>query len=1051
MKRLLIIFVEIGAFLIMALAAVLFWCSHYIDTEEFRQQFAEVVELEIGQPVSLDGELNIALYPTLSLEILNLEIDGDPEYGVAPLVSFDKLLVSVRLMPLLSRQIEVRSVIVEGMEINIVRAKDDTFNWQSLIDKQLQGASRELGTGSPINGISLSELEVVDATVNYIDDVEVQSYKLSGVGLRTGEIVPGAKIPFTANSSFAWKNGGVTSDFILKGIFTSDDDGIKLKDSTIYATVGGDFLPPGANPGEMTAQVDVDMSKHAISLEGLRIRFMGLLAEGSVRSADLSKELKAVGSVRVHEFKPADIISRYAPKAPVKSVDGLQRGSVVTDFVIDESGFSFNKLKVSLDDLTVLGTLVMKGYGQPVFDFDLQGGMVDLDRYLPLFMTGTPFIWDDFNLPFFGSFRGKGAIKASGFKVLDIPIANVNLNLTADDKSIQANAVAVRTGHGDISAQAEFRIGRQAHSSIPTFGANLKVTTESTSDGFDFLNIKPLKTSGAGKLHATISVADMECPPKVESIGILRYVSGDVSLSMEQGEAGYFKDDASSYSLEYSKAECALKIAPIPADGVSQYGYNVDSSLRLNTGGVLRAASATAVGPLIVDIETGRLQSPGLDMKGTAAGALVTDQQTRFSAAGKVGFDTEKGEVQIDSATIRALETTVKGSARITDLKTSFKANGEIDVPGANVRRIVYLLSKFALRTGDPDALKNISLKANFTANKEGFHLSEMNGSLDGMSIKGNIIGKGYVDTHFVGSLAGGVLDIDRFIPDSEERRLQAERQGKEYKAAAVELPFAFLRWLNVNVKVWLEGLKLVDIRATNVSGNIQAHNGAINVSNVKGIIHGGPLKAGWVGEVSENSLTTHLKLNVENMKAGDLLKDMAGRDYVRGQADVDIDVKSHGRTDDDIILNLDGQVRCRVTNGSFKFTGYDVRATASEDDDSRQLVSSSDPRTRRTVFQKAVAYFAVEKGVFTVDKFRVEAPPLLQSYGKGNFSLPDNTIDLTIRNDFVAVPSVTMHLEGKLSDPEVNIPKAEIVTDTVKNILSLPEKSFQFLRDLFQ
>jgi AsmA protein len=184
-------------------------------------------------------------------------------------------------------------------------------------------------------------------------------------------------------------------------------------------------------------------------------------------------------------------------------------------------------------------------------------------------------------------------------------------------------------------------------------------------------------------------------------------------------------------------------------------------------------------------------------------------------------------------------------------------------------------------------------------------------------------------------------------------------------------------------------------------------------------------------------------------MQAGLLMTDMAGRDYVRGVTDLDLDLASSGKTDDDIVAALSGTTRVEIVDGSFKFSGYDAKPTVDEHRMSGQ--TANDPKLRRTVFKKAVNAFDVAKGVFTVRTLRVEAPPVLQCEGSGYFNLPDNTIDLSIRNDFVAVPSVTFNIVGKLTDPEVRIPKGKIVNDTVRNILSLPEKSFNFLRDLFK
>ncbi len=1048
-RRLLILGAELGAFIIIVTAGVLLWASHYIDTDDFRQRFAGVAEQLVGRPVSLDGELNIALYPTLSLEVLNLEIDGEPEFGETPLVAFDKLLVSVRLMPLLSKKIEVRSIVVEGMEVNIVRSKEDKINWQSIINFLRKPKTGGSVPSDQIEAVSLSEFEVVNASVTYEDNVEGQTFSLSGVGLRTGEIVPGADIPFTANSTFAWKNGGIQSEFILKGIVKAGDDGIQLRNSSVYATIGGAFLPEGANPAEVTAQLVMDLSNHSIALDGVRLRFLGIQADGNIRSDDLSQNLKAYGQISVHEFKPSDIIGRYFPKAPLKDVDGLRKANLSTEFTIDESGVSLKKVKAVLDDLTVRGSLAMQNYSWPHFSFDLTGGVVNLDRYIPLFRTGTPFIWDDFGLNLFRLFRGKGSIKAEGLQVLDLPIENIHLELAADKNSIKANARAERKGQGAVLLDGDIRIGKQNDTAIPTLGAALAVTMESDKNGFDFMNIKPISVSGKSSIQASINLADMPCPPSEESINILRHISGVVRLDLLNGKGGY-SDKEDSYAMAYSKVGCGLKFSPFATSGNEVYGYNVDSNLRVSSTDKIKSVSFSAIGPFLWDLENTQFKSSGMAVKNVLGGALYTDEQSRFSAHGKVAFDTQRGFVDVNSATIRTLETTLKGSVKLTDLNTSFKASGNIEIPNANARRIIYLLSRFSLRTGAPDALKSISLKTKFSANRDGFRLTDIVGALDGMPLKGNLSAKGFDNPQLVGSLTAGFLDIDRFIPDSKERKLQAKRQGKAYKASPVELPHTFLRWLNVNVKVWLEGLKLMDIRARTVSGNISAHEGAINVSNIKGIVHGGPLKAGWVGEVGEKSLTTHLKLLVENMQAGALLKDMAGKEYVKGVADVDIDVTSFGRTDDNIVENLEGKVRCRVLDGSFKFTGYDVQAKTSDQDGGHELVTTSDPRTRRTVFKKAFAYFDVKKGVFNVDEFRVEAPPLLQSHGKGNFSLPDNTINLHIRNDFVAIPSVSMDITGKLSDPEVNIPKAAIVSDTVRNILSLPEKSFKFLRDLF-
>ncbi len=1053
LRRSLIISAEIIGITLILLSAGLFWASYYVDTDEFRQRFSDAVEQITGTPVRLEGELNIALYPALSLEALGLVVNGGPEDNDIPLVKFDTLRVSIRLLPLLSNQVDVRSIIVQGMAVNIVQNVQGELNWQSLIDRFSAMASDTPSTGNGATEYSLSELDVMNATIVYTDKKEGQSFGLSGINLRTGAIVPGRVVPFTAKSHFALKSGEVTSEIILKGMIKGTEyEGFTLEDSTLYASVGGAFLPSGANPGEMTARVNMDWKKRTIALDGVSVRFLGIRAEGNVQSDNFIQSLTGYGHLSVLPFKPADIVNRYLPDAPTSDIDGLKHGAISSDFLVDEAGLTLKNLVATLDDLTVRGGISMKGYAHPAFAFDLQSGVVDIDRYLPLF-TGstTPVVWDDITLDFFKAIRAQGKIKADGFKALDNTLSAVRLALNADDKAIRIDAEAIRKDQGGLAGNAVFSIGRNETTNMPTFGMRAHLTAHSQANGFDFLNIEPFKVTGTGQLTASVNVAQMDCPPQENVIGILRRTSGEIALSLGAGKGAYTQDASSKFSILYSKAECALKLSPVLVSKEGAYGFNTDLTLRGNGGKTVRTFSLTTKGPLTWDMEENHLASSGLQVKGSVAGTLYTDMSSRITANGKVAFDTEKGVAQIDEATVRTLETTVKGDAKLTDLNTSFKAQGKVEVPAANLRRVVYLLSKFALRTGTPEALKVFKLMTNFTADKDGFKLTELEGSLDGMSFNGEIVGHGLKDPKLAFTLSGGVLDIDRFIPPSSKPTLEERRAGKKHKAPPVDLPLAFFRWLPIEGKVWLEGLKLAKINATNVSGNIKADNGAINVSDVRGKIYGGLLKAGWVGEVGEKSLTTHLKLHVEDALAGPLMKDLVKRDYVRGETDVDLNLKSSGTTDDDIVANLGGTAWVRIRNGSFKLSGYDNSAPAHDIEKNIPIGGVSETRKRRTVFHKAMGYFTVEKGVFTVDKFRVESPPILQSYGQGNFSLPDETIDFAVRNDFVAVPSVTIEIKGDLSDPEVTVPKGKIVDDTVRNILSLPEKSFEFFRDLFQ
>ncbi|QJB57591.1 AsmA family protein [Pseudodesulfovibrio sp. zrk46] len=1048
-RRSLVLFLEFCAIVIVVLAIFLFWASYYVDTDEFRERFVGMLEQVTGEKVTLEGEFNIALYPTISLEIIDLVVGGDGDS--LPLAKFNNLQVSARLMPLLSERLELRTIVVEGMVVNLVLGRDGILNWQKLIDNQIATYSKYSDKSESARIISLDGFEVLSASIVFRDENDSDAYSFSGIELRTGEIAPGNDISFSAKSNFSWQNGAVKSDFILKGVLDFSQNGhILLTDSNIYASVGGDFLPEGANPGEITASLVVDGDKRSIFLDDVRMRFLGVRAEASLKSGDWEDNLSAQGHIKVRSFVPADILLRYFPNIPISEIKGLQSSSFTSFFKVNDTGIELNQLQAIVDDISVQGHFKIEDFQHPKSSFSLRATDVDLDRYLPLFRTGTPFVWGDFYLSFWEQFNGNGNVLASSFTVLDQKLTNVRLTVDTESDAIKADVVAGFHGVRDLSGNAEFRVGVNENGKVPTFAANMSLRAKSSQEGFPNVDTGTLTVRGEGSVGLTLSVERMDCPPSERSIGVLRHLSGDVELVLGNGEIDYIHDGI-MYAYPYTSLDLVTKFMPRNGNGTEHFEFDTNVSVKSLGTKRVRNFSASLSGPISTSVERNYLMSRGLLAKTNISGPLFSAQNSRFNGSGLIRFDTDENRFDASEITVRTLETTIRGNSQFSKSNGTVTGKGRLEIPNANVRRMIFLLSKFAIKTKDPKALSSASLQADFIVNDTEFRLTNLEGQLDGMTFNGNVVGHGLKNPMLAFSLAAGSFDLDRYLPPSRSLSIKGRREENVLpKAPPVDLPLTFLRMLRLNGKAWFEEFKLAKIRARGLSAVVEADDGRIHISKATGKVHGGALTADWTGKVGKNNLSTHLVLHVEDLQSGSLLKDMFSREYIRGEGDIDFDLISFGRTDDEIVANLDGKAWARIRNGSFKFTGYDKPASKVSRHNDTMLPSPKEVE-RRTSFHKAVGEFTVKKGSFKIDKFRLEAPPVLQSYGQGYFSLPDNIIDMTIRNDFVVVPSVTLQLQGKLSDPKVHIPTGEILDKTVRNILSLPEKSFNFLRDLFQ
>ncbi len=1049
LRRLPRILVESLVALVLGCTGLLLWASYYIDTGEFRARFTETLEAVLARPVILNGDLDIAIWPRLALTVEDLSIGEAPGFGDIPAARFEDIGISVRIIPLFSRHVEVEFLELNGLDGVVVRNKKGVFNWQSLVEHgDEDGQGMTLGDWT----IAVDSVEIANADILFRDEMGSTEYRLSGIDINTGTVSLDEDVPFSLSSGFSWADQGLRADLILKGMIRVRDDGTPpvFSQTTVQAKVYGDFLPRNAARGEFIAAVNLDWDNRVVTFDNFEASLFGLRAEGNVTSGDLDKGWDFQGHITVRPYVPRDLIAQYAPGMPIKDVDGLRSGAVASFVHVTEQGVRLENLALTLDDITVRGQCGFTGWSRPVFDFDLHADTIDLDRYLPLFRTGTPFIWDDFSLPFFRAFRGGGTIRADGFKVLDTLVSDIRIKVAATDQGMTFDAGAIREGLASLGGTMNVVIGMDKKGQ-PTLALNAAVDAESQRQGFAFLQRDPLNVGGRGSIHLEASVPRMACPPEARSIYLLQHLGGLARLSLGRGGATFRRGEEAPLSLDYAKADLEVKVRP---DGNVAKGFwnsRLSAALKLRTGGELESLNVTVEGGLSSGIDELRARSRDMVVNGYLTSPRLPQEARRLAFGGTVAFDSADDFVSLSDGMFQALGATLTADARLAGPARERHVEGNLAVTEADPKRIVYLLTGKSLRTRDGAALRKASLAAKFKADRSGFTLSDLNGELDGTPVKGHVVGTGYADPLLAFSLAAGAFNLDRYLPPPPARSLNDIREGREPEAAPADLPLGFLRGLKLNGKVFFQEFTLARIRSESLEGYIRANEGILHLAKVQGKLYGGNLKADLGGQAGDAALALHLILDVDNMQAGPFMREMAKREYLRGATDIKADLNSVGRTDDNILANLNGTASVRITDGSFKFTGWDLPSKPVNQGRSSQIGEDRQRKTDgRTVFRRAATEATVEKGVFTLNNFRLEAPPMLQSYGEGNFSLPANTINLSVRNDFVAVPSVTVRLTGKLSDPKVEVPTGRILNDTVLNILSLPKKSFEFLRDLF-
>ena len=179
MRKVGIIVGIIVAVIVIAVVVVL----AVFNPNDYKATIQTKLEQQLGRKVSL-GDMSLGILP-LRFKVANLSIADDPKFSNQPFIQTQLLSVSVKLMPLLSKSVEVDSLSLERPNVNLIRNAQGVWNFASLGQSSATEAAPPAKTppstasaktapapassSSSDQGFSLGELAINDGQVAITD------------------------------------------------------------------------------------------------------------------------------------------------------------------------------------------------------------------------------------------------------------------------------------------------------------------------------------------------------------------------------------------------------------------------------------------------------------------------------------------------------------------------------------------------------------------------------------------------------------------------------------------------------------------------------------------------------------------------------------------------------------------------------------------------------------------------------------------------------------------------------------------------------------------
>ncbi|NCF30236.1 MAG: AsmA family protein, partial [Gammaproteobacteria bacterium] len=366
-----------------------------IDPNDYKQELIAQVKERTGRDLRIDGDIELSVFPWIGLKLGKIALSNAAGFDNPVFASTDKVSIRVKLLPLFSKRLEMDTVTVHGLTLNLARDRNGRSNWDDLAK-----AGGDTGAGDPStptgtsNGsearaavaLAIGGLDITNANLSWDDASQGQRFAIDNLSLQTGAISAGEPVDLKLALDVQVSEPAISGHVSVEGRLAYDQERqlARVDDFEVEADFTGEQLPGGSARIRLTADVAHDAGKKTLLVEALQLEAEDMKLTGQLRVNNIDTSPTASGAISIAEFDLKKLLQTLSKDAPQTSdPNALTRVSL--DATIDgKANQLFVKpLTIRMDDSTITGEVAVPDVKSQALRFTLAVDAIDMDRYLP--------------------------------------------------------------------------------------------------------------------------------------------------------------------------------------------------------------------------------------------------------------------------------------------------------------------------------------------------------------------------------------------------------------------------------------------------------------------------------------------------------------------------------------------------------------------------------------------------------------------------------------------------------------------------------------------
>lgn len=543
--------VVIAVVVVVFIAAVLLLVT-LVDPNDYKQLIVEEVHKATGRELTLEGDIELSLFPWLGLSLGAAQLSNAEGFGETPFAGIDEAQVRVALLPLFGGEVQADTVRLIGLKVNLSRNKQGVSNWDDLIAKgeekpepPPQPSEPPAQEKSPL-ALAIGGIVVRQASLHWQDAQSGTDIKIDPFNMETGALAVAQ--PFDLNIDFRALNRApaleVNAKLSSRINLDPDRKRYRVGNLELALNAQGEPLPNGKMEASLSAEVETDLENQVARIAPLSLAVLSLRLDGQLEATQLLNATQIKGQLSSKDFSIRKLLEQLG-KAPPQTADNkvLRKAKIDLTFAANQDQATLSQLGLVLDDTQITGKAGIKSFQKPQIDFAVAIDEIDVDRYLPPKQDAPPQdkpptkpapaektakeAEAEIALPMetLRSLNINGKLTAGKLKAANLRMSNLSVTLSAKDGLIELKPVKTSLYKGTLDSGVKL----DAKKAVPGYGIQTSLSNVELGDLIGDLQQDKAYIRGIGSLSFDLSTSGKQVS------GLKKQLGGQINLSLTDG------------------------------------------------------------------------------------------------------------------------------------------------------------------------------------------------------------------------------------------------------------------------------------------------------------------------------------------------------------------------------------------------------------------------------------------------------------------------------------------------------------------------------------